>query len=74
MSSEVQAVYFMEPKWTPAAARKWLKDHNYKPIKDVHRKGKELRYRIHDPAEYGHFTTHKTDHDVYLVIGWPKTS
>lgn len=70
--SQVQAIYFMAPKWNVSSAKKWLKEHKFEPIKHVHRKGSELRYRIREPEPYDHFTTHKTDEDVYLVMGWKK--
>jgi len=68
--SEVQAVYALEPRWSPTRLRAWLKKHNLKPIKAVHRLGTEIRYRIRSPSRYTHFTTQKLANGVYLVLGW----
>lgn len=70
--SEIHSIYFMENQgWSPQKARTWLKIHNYKPIKPVHRMGNELRYRIKDPKLFKSFTTKKiSDDGIYLVFGF----
>ena len=69
MKSEIHTIYFMRPKWTTTKAREWLKNHNYIPIKRVHKMGNELRYRIRDPAQFKTFRTKKLKDDIYIVFG-----
>jgi len=47
--SEPQAIIFAKSKFNTADARKWLKAHDYKPIKRVHATKSYLRYRLLDP-------------------------
>lgn len=70
--SEIHTIYFMENQgWTPIKAKDWLKKHNYKPIKPLHRMGHELRYRLRDPKLFKTFTTKKiSDNGIYLVFGF----
>lgn len=70
MTSTVQAVYFMKPKWSESRAEAWLKKHDYKPIKAAHIRGGEIRYRMHEPV-FRRYSTIKTEDGVYFVLGWP---
>ena len=42
----IQAVLFGISDWSTNDARKWLKNHNINPIKNVHKTTNFLRYRI----------------------------
>lgn len=47
--SKIQAILFDNSYYTPYTARKWLRTHEYRPIKRVHKTKKYLRYRIIQP-------------------------
>jgi len=69
---EIQSVLFDKYVWTPSAARQWLKKHNLKPLKMVHKTKNELRYRINEPYLYSEFFSKKIrDGDIILVLGKP---
>jgi hypothetical protein len=71
--SEIQAVGFPQDSWTPAQARKWLKDHDAVPIKGMRREGSWLRWRITPPDRYSRYTTktlRSNGKAVHLVMGW----
>ena len=71
--SEIQAVGFPQDSWTPAQARKWLKDHDAVPIKGMRREGSWLRWRITPPERYSRYTTktlRSNGKAVHLVLGW----
>lgn len=79
MSSAIHSVVFLKG-WTEAAAKKWLKEHDLKPIKAVHkviRKAdgvmSQMRYRIIHPSEFRRFITKKVKHGnkyINIVIGF----
>jgi hypothetical protein len=71
--SEIHSVGFPQDSWTPAQARKWLKDHDAKPIKGMRREGSWLRWRITPPDRYSRYTTktlRSNGRAVHLVMGW----
>jgi hypothetical protein len=71
--SEIHSVGFPQDSWTPAQARKWLKDHDAKPIKGMRREGSWLRWRITPPERYSRYTTktlRSNGKAVHLVLGW----
>lgn len=49
-------------------ARDWLKKHDYKPIKRVHKTKNTLRYRIRDPTSASRYITKKIGKHIKLVI------
>lgn len=65
----VHSVLFDNKKWLVSEARKWLKEHNLKPIKPVHKTVNFHRYRIVDPKEFSSFYTKKLPDGIELVIG-----
>jgi hypothetical protein len=56
--------------YTPTTAREWLKNHNFKPIKPVHKTNDNLRYRIQDPSKYKSFITKHISDGITFVIGF----
>jgi hypothetical protein len=70
MSSQIHSVLFDNKRWLTSEARRWLKDHNIKPIKPVHKTPNFHRYRIVDPNEFKSFSTKKMDNGIELVIGY----
>ena len=70
--SEIQAVGFPQDSWTPAQARKWMKDHGAVPIKGMRREGTWLRWRITPPDRYSRYTTktlRSNGKAIHLVMG-----
>lgn len=82
---EVQSVVFKnvpgEKVWKYSSTRWWLSQHDFKPIKAVHRvyrKGEpgrkitQYRWRIKDPDQYKSFTTKSLPDNIDLIIGFKK--
>ena len=71
----IQAVIFPNNQWTSKQALGWLKAHDYKPIKTVHKTKHYLRYRLLEPSLFTHFITkiltHQDGRRIDLVIGYP---
>ena len=66
----IQAVLFGISEWSTNDARKWLKNHNITPIKNVH-KTNFLRYRIKAPKyDLFHYRikTIQTKHLIKLIL------
>ena len=75
--SSIHSVVFMADDWTAATARRWLKQHDLKPIKHVDKTANTLRYRIRPPYWFESFITKKIeDHEktkpreINLIIGY----
>lgn len=65
----VQAVIFNNKKWDVNTARKWLKEHDYKPIKHVDKTENYLRYRIREPAFVNYVIKPLGFSGIKLVLG-----
>lgn len=65
---EIQSIIFTKQKWDATGARKWLKKHNFKPIKRVHKTERYLRYRLRDPGIYSKFRTLTRDPSGILFV------
>src|SRR5947208_3322243 len=62
---------WMPAGWTPTSARDWLTAHGFKPLKKVHKKGRELRYRIRSPAKYRNLLRRNLPGDIHFwSLGW----
>jgi len=48
----IQAIIFQRDKYTSQDARKWLKKHDFTPIKRVHTTINFHRYRIREPEDF----------------------
>lgn len=70
--SLVQSVTFPRAGYSPRAAMKWLKEHEFAPIKKVDKTATKLRYRIRDPAQFVRFATKSLKDGIDLVIGFPE--
>lgn len=70
--SDIHTVFFTKDKFTTKKAREWLKLHNLKPIKRVHKTVNTLRYRIREPDLFSSFITKKNKNGVNFVIGFYK--
>lgn len=66
--TEVHSVLFNRELFNTREATKWLKKHNFKPIKRVHKTEKYLRYRIREP-EYSKYRTQEIDNGILFVYG-----
>ena len=47
----IQALLFNKKSFTLKSANKWIKEHNYKPIKNVHETKGFWRYRLTKPSK-----------------------
>ncbi len=72
MSRKVQAVLFSKEIYDTHSARRWLRRHNYTPIKRVHETTRFLRYRIREP-DYNNYeyTTKYITTGIKMIIGFP---
>lgn len=68
MSDNIQAIIFNNKKWTPSKAELWLKQHNHKPIKPVHKTLNYLRYRLIPPYKDDQYMTKNLDNGIKLII------
>jgi hypothetical protein len=74
--SDIHSVSFLAAgKWTADKSRAWLKQHDLKPIKRVHKvyvdgKLTQLRYRIRDPKHFKTFSTVKVKPYINIIIGY----
>ncbi len=50
-------IYLRKKVWDKKSSKKWLKKHNYEPIKKVHETKNFLRYRLKDPGSLGDMTS-----------------
>lgn len=65
----VQAVIFNNKKWDVNTARKWLKEHDYKPIKHVDKTENYLRYRIREPTFANYVLKPLGNSGIRLIFG-----
>ena len=70
--SNIQALVLSKEVFTKAKAEKWIKDHNFKPVKVVHVVKNNYRFRLKEPSEkYDYRMKHITT-GVQAVIEYPK--
>lgn len=55
--SKVQAVLFKKRYWKLSSSMKWLKEHNFKPIKKMHETPEYYRYRLREPTKFKRLRT-----------------
>lgn len=66
----IHTIAFNKDVWTTTSARRWLRNHNEKPIKQVHETAHYYRYRIRPPAMFNSFITKKyPDHGINIILG-----
>lgn len=63
----IQAVLFDKQHWSTDAARKWLKNKGYVPIKRIHVTDNYLRYRLQQPIKTNYITKDIGNH-IKLII------
>lgn len=68
--SSIQSILFDNKKWTSVKAMKWIKSHNYKPLKRVHKTENKFRYRINEPEQFKRFRTKKLGDGIEVVLGF----
>ena len=74
--SAIHSVSFLaKGGWTSDKARAWLKKHDLKPIKRVHKvyvdgKLTQLRYRIKNPKQFKSFSTKRVKPYINIIIGY----
>lgn len=69
MSATVQSIRFLSTLWKPKRALRWIKDHNYIPLKRVDRTKTQLRYRIKSPSQFKRFRTKNLGKGITVVFG-----
>ena len=70
--THVQAIIFKRDLYDTDTARRWLRRHNYYPIKRVHVTINYLRYRLKEPDENKYDYRLKTiTNGIKFVIGYP---
>ena len=67
-NTRIQAILFEKDKFTTDKARKFLKKHNYIPIKRVHKTENYLRYRIRRPKDKTMYRMINFGDDIKAVI------
>lgn len=65
----VQAVLFNNEIYTALSARRWLKRHNFEPIKKVDKTTRFLRYRIVEPNDKDIYRFKHITDDIHFIIG-----
>ncbi len=65
----LQSVIFDNDKWDVVSARKYMKERDIVPIKNVHKTEKHLRYRIRNPDYFSRFFSVKKKNGVIYIIG-----
>jgi hypothetical protein len=70
MTSAIQSVRFKRAQWTPAERTRWLRDHEFVPIKRADITRTEARYRIREPGLFRRFAVIRTRKGINLVIGF----
>ena len=66
--SNIQAIIFKKENWTENKAEKWLKMHNFNPIKNVHITENYLRYRLKNPNKLNEYRTYDIGNGVKLIL------
>jgi hypothetical protein len=64
----IQAIRFKKNKWTKQKSKKWIKEHNFNPIRldeTIH----EYRYRIRQPSEFKSFRTLIEPNGINILLG-----
>jgi len=68
--TQVQSVTFNKSIWTVVAARRWLRQHDFLPIKRVDKTPTLLRYRIKPPKQFKRFRNKSIATGINLVVGF----
>ena len=64
----IQAVLLDKKNFTLAEANKWIKSHNFHPIKKVHVTDNYYRYRLSEPDSKHLYRIKKEDHGIAFII------
>lgn len=66
----IQNVSLRRDKFTKGEAHKWIRDHGYIPIKDVHVSSNFYQFRLLDPARLkgGRFRTIDLGKDGHITV------
>ena len=64
----IQAILFPIKRFTSTQARRYLKKHNHKQIKHVHKTKNFLRYRLIEPHKNDKYISKKMPSGVIYVI------
>ena len=64
----IQSILFARTYWTEKRALNYLKRHNYRPIKKVHKTKKYLRYRLKQPNSSRRYITISLTKTIKAVV------
>lgn len=68
----IQSVLFDKTKFSTDEARKWLRHHDFEPIKRVHKTDAYLRYRLKKPhSDHRYRVKEIKKGNIRFVIGFP---
>lgn len=70
MPSEIQSILFDMNYWSPKEARQWLKQHDFIPIKRVHRGRQFLHYRLRESEIFDRLRIKKVGKNIEFIIGF----
>jgi len=65
----IQTIIFDRRFWLPSEAKKWIRQHNYHPIKPMHATNRFYRFRINNPV-FNRYRTITLPIHVELVVGF----
>lgn len=68
--SEVHSILFNKNIWILKDAKRWLREHDYIPIKKVDITTNFYRFRIRDPKLYRTFRIIYIDYGIEFVLGF----
>ena len=68
--SEVHSILFNKNIWTLKDSKRWLKEHDYIPIKKVDITTNFYRFRIRDPKLFKKFRIIYIDYGIEFVLGF----
>lgn len=67
----LQSVMFRKAEWSSAAAKKWLREHHYAPIKKEHDTEQFRRFRMAKPVKDAHYRLKPLPDSIVFVLMYP---
>lgn len=70
MAGEIQAILFDKSNWDLPMAKRWVREHGFRPRKEVHETRKFFRFRLQNPDKYSRLRTKVLSDGIEFVIGY----
>ena len=67
--SDIQSIGFKRSMWTPTQAKKWIKDHGFKPMKMAIEKN-YIKFRFQLPSEFKKIRTKDVGDGIHFIFGF----